>query len=274
MSDGDASQDGELNIFEAPEGYYPPEKQPTSASYRTLSGVELRLRLIGHSPLWGHLLWNAGRTLATYLEQHAQTLIANKTVLELGAGAGLPSLICALHGAQKVLVTDYPEAELIENLRLNVASHAHLFPQAKGEGVIYAEGYLWGAEARGLLDYLSPAAPGSQAGFDLLILGDLLFNHSEHAKLLSTVRFTLKRSASAQALVFFTPYRPWLLEADLAFFDLARAGGFVVEKLMEHVMEQVMFDEDPGDEGLRRTVFGYSLRWDLAGETDGKGGEA
>lgn len=52
MSDGDASQDGELNIFEAPEGYYPPEKQPTSASYRTLSGVELHLRLIGHSPLW------------------------------------------------------------------------------------------------------------------------------------------------------------------------------------------------------------------------------
>jgi EEF1A N-terminal glycine/lysine methyltransferase len=80
----------------------------------------------------------------------------------------------------------------------------------------------------------------------VLILADLLFNHSEHAKLIKTVQMTLKKSADAKAYVFFTPYRPWLLEKDLAFFDLAREAGFVVEKTFEKVMDKVMFEEDPG----------------------------
>lgn len=71
----------------------------------------------------------------------------------------------------------------------------------------------------------------------------------------------MSHSASSRALVFFTPYRPWLLEKDLAFFDLARQEGFVVEKILEKVMDKVMFEQDRGDELLRRTVFGYELRW-------------
>lgn len=48
-------------------------------------------------------------------------------MLELGAGAGLPSLVCALNGAKQVVVTDYPDADLIENLRYNI-SHCDLLP--------------------------------------------------------------------------------------------------------------------------------------------------
>src|SRR5256885_889094 len=102
------------------------------------------------------------------------------------------------------------------------------------------------------------------AGFDLLILADILFNHSEHQKLIDTIRATLKVGSSAKALVFFTPYRPWLLGKDLAFFDLARSSGFVVEQVVEKIMDKVMFEEDPGDETLRRTVFGYQLSWSLS----------
>lgn len=83
-------------------------------------------------------------------------------------------------------------------------------------------------------------------GFDVLILADLLFNHSEHAKLIKTVQLTLKRSPNSKAYVFFTPYRPWLLEKDLAFFDLAREAGFTVTKTLEKVMDKVLFEEDPG----------------------------
>lgn len=88
-------------------------------------------------------------------------------------------------------------------------------------------------------------------GFDVLILADLLFNHSEHAKLIKTVEFTLKRSPSSKAYVFFTPYRPWLLDKDLAFFDLASKAGFTVTKTLEKVMEKVMFEEDPGVSNIR-----------------------
>lgn len=229
-----------VNIFEEPEGFYEPEKEPSSVSYRTSKGEELSLRLVGQSPLWGHLLWNAGRTFAQYLEINAVRLVEGTNVLELGAGAGLPSLICAINGAKCVVVTDYPDADLIENLDYNI-NHCTLLPQSRN---IYAQGYLWGASTESLTSYLD--AEGQQNGFDLLILGDLLFNHSEHVKLLETVKKTLRKAANTQALVFFTPYRPWLLHKDLAFFDLARNAGFVVERLFENVMDDVMFKNDPG----------------------------
>ena len=149
-------------------------------------------------------------------------------------------MICALHGAQQVVVTDYPDAALIENLRYNID---HCSAGSKQQ-IAVAEGYLWGANTTSLTGHLP--FQQQQPGFDLLILADLLFNHSEHSKLLSTVQSTLKKTRQSQALVFFTPYRPWLLEKDLAFFDLARQGGFDVEKIFEKVMEKVMFEEDPG----------------------------
>lgn len=161
-----------------------------------------------------------------------------KTVLELGAGAGLPSLICAMKGAKKVIVTDYPDADLIENLARNI----DMCPFLPSADIVTASGLLWGSPVE---DVMSSAGV-AESGFDLLILADLLFNHSEHGKLVTTMQQTLKQSSEAMALVFFTPYRPWLLQKDLAFFDLVKAAGFVVEKIFKHVMEKVMFDDDPG----------------------------
>lgn len=86
----------------------------------------------------------------------------------------------------------------------------------------------------------------SDAAFDVLILADLLFNHSEHEKLVKSMQLMLKKSPGSIAYVFFTPYRPWLLEKDLAYFDLARASGFTITKMFEKVMDKVMFEEDPG----------------------------
>lgn len=203
----------------------------------------------------GHLLWNAGQVIAQYLEDNATPLVRGKTVLELGAGAGLPSLVSAILGAEKVVVTDYPDPDLILNLRHNI-EHC---PALSDSSHLVAEGFLWGDSADVLKAHLRP----HDTGFDLLILADILFNHSEHAKLLNSLRDCLKKTAQSVALVFFTPYRPWLLEKDLNFFDLARAEGFVVTKIMERTTDKVMFENDPGDELLRRTVFGYEVRWQL-----------
>lgn len=109
---------------------------------------------------------------------------------------------------------------------------------------------MWGYPADSLLSKLSPVSPAPDCeeplGFDLLILADLLFNHSEHAALVSTVRSTLRHTSKSKALVFFTPYRPWLLEKDMAFFKLAVDAGFEVEKIWEEVLDAVMFENDPG----------------------------
>lgn len=141
-------------------------------------------------------------------------------------------------GARQVVVTDYPDVELITNLRYNI-DHCDLLSSPR---TIVAEGYLWGAP----IDSITRHLPDGETGFDVLILADLLFNHSEHAKLIRTVEMTLKRGRDARAYVFFTPYRPWLLEKDLKFFEDARERGFRVEKTFEKVMEKVMFEEDPG----------------------------
>lgn len=77
-------------------------------------------------------------------------------------------------------------------------------------------------------------------------MADLVFNHSEHHKLISTMQQSLKHSADAMALAFFSPYRPWLLSKDLDFFELASRSGFKVVKVSEVVMDDVMFENDPG----------------------------
>ena len=155
-----------------------------------------------------------------------------------------------------MVVTDYPDADLVENLQQNIDS-CPILPKNEQNKNIAAEGYLWGADTQPLLKYL----PNHMRGFDTLILADLLFNHHCHEALVSTILLTLAHEEGACALVFFTPYRPWLLEKDLAFFTLCRQKGLVVEKMLEEILEKVMFEEDMGDELLRRTVFGFEVRW-------------
>lgn len=259
MSDTDSDNEGGLDLFAVPEDYYPPSPKPTTAVHTLLDGSPLTVRLVGHNPLWGHHLWNAGRVTSTYFEKNPE-LVKNKTVLELGAAAGVPSMLASKLGAKKVVVTDYPDNSLIENLLWNI-EHCETTPQENGDwekkplANIVAEGYLWGADPTPLRRHL----PAGEEKFDVLILADLLFNHSEHIKLISSVQQCLNKEG--EALVFFTPYRPWLYENDMNFFKLAEEGGFVVEKVLEHKMEQVMFEEDRGDEELRRTVFGYVMKW-------------
>lgn len=256
MTDRPEEEDSDINtndLFQEPEGYFAPEKPATFTTYTTQKGRKLQLRLVGSNPLWGHLLWNAGQVVAKYLEDNANEIIKDKNVLELGGGSGLPSLVCALHQPMKVVVTDYPDAELIANLQYNIE---HAIESSRRE-LIVAQGFLWGSDITPIKKQLKDP----EDGFDLIIMADILFNHSEHQKLLETLRQSLRKSSHAQALVFFTPYRPWLLQKDLNFFEIAREAGFRVTKLFEHIMDQVMFPNDPGDETLRKTVFAYQVRW-------------
>ena len=43
-----------------------------------------------------------------------------RRVLELGAGAGLPSIVIAAGGGSSTVITDYPDRPLLENLEYNV----------------------------------------------------------------------------------------------------------------------------------------------------------
>ena len=116
----------------------PPTPEPTIAVYENISNTTpednrrhdlnlsswstISIRLVGSHPLWGHYLyvtdfqtwdatiriqrtnnirWNAARALASFLQRNSD-LYLGCTVLELGAGGGLPGLVTAKCGAQKV----------------------------------------------------------------------------------------------------------------------------------------------------------------------------
>lgn len=46
------SDEGDISIFQEPSDFYEPEKEATFASHLLLTGKELKLRLVGHNPLW------------------------------------------------------------------------------------------------------------------------------------------------------------------------------------------------------------------------------
>ncbi|KAJ9096826.1 hypothetical protein QFC21_005097 [Naganishia friedmannii] len=255
----------------------------------------LTIQLVGTNPLWGHVLWNAGVSLSDYFlaqssaSSTSETTIKGSTVLELGAGGGLPSLVCGVLGAGKVVITDYPEDALLDNLQWNVHENGRVLKDAlssseaasdeKAEMVrtwderMVVAGHLWGKNTSELLDiitdvptpYASNPPPGSTSRrkYDILILSDLIFNHSQHLALLQSCEALITPS-TGRAYVFHSHHLPQYYLRDLGFFQLAQERGWVVRRVVkEH--RGVMFQEDQGDEEKRATVWGWEMKWDGEG---------
>ncbi|KAK2459829.1 hypothetical protein APHAL10511_008150 [Amanita phalloides] len=222
--------------------------------------VQIEIRLVGSHCLWGHYLWNAARAFATYLDQNPR-LYRHRSVLELGAGGGLPGIVTAKNGARKVVLTDYPDEPLLDNLRHNVEVN---IPDTLRH-VVEVEGYIWGRNVSSLLRRLPDPLVQSGSGFDLVILSDLIFNHSQHEALLSTCEQVLARSCNDNddatppcILVFYSHNRPGLAHKDMVFFHLAKQKGWTCEEVLKRKYAP-MFPDDPGDEDVRSTVHGWQL---------------
>lgn len=244
-------------------------------------GAPLRLRLLGEHPLWGNYLWNAShvvsacllgvqptstltslrlladcphewpeaRSLEEYLSDFTRLCCKDKRVVELGSGAGLPSLVAAKGGARFVVATDYPDDDLLENIRQNVKSNLTAEEQQR----ISVAGHIWGRQ----IDELLTTASQPQL-FDLAILSDLIFNHSAHEDLLRSCDRLL--TSGGCALVAFSHHRPHLADRDLKFFSLAAQAPFHFQvRYLCQVRMTPMFDEDPGDPVVRATVHLYML---------------
>jgi nicotinamide N-methyltransferase len=193
------------------------------------------------------MLWNAGRVSSDYLEQNAERLVKGRDVFEIGAAAGVPSIIAAVKGARTVVMTDYHDPDLVDNMRQNAASAAALIPTGSH---LHVAGYKWGADTEEIMSFLPTTPPSSDdtaaTGFDTLIMADVVYSHREHPNLIKTMQMTMKKSADAVALVIFTPYQPWLLPKTQMFFPLAEESGFTVTKVFEKVIDKVLFEDDPG----------------------------
>ncbi|PKI84141.1 nicotinamide N-methyltransferase [Malassezia vespertilionis] len=212
------------SLFEEPADFRPASPPPTEIEQVLVDGTHVKLQLVGSHPLWGHYLWNAAPTMANYMLERADTFVYNRTILELGAAAGLPSIACGKHGARTVIATDYPDPDLMNNLHANIDANAC--------SATRAEGYIWGADPCALLQH-------TPEQYDTILMSDLIFNHQAHAALLTTCDQCLTTDAARrpQILVFFSHHRPSLAEKDMQFFALATERGYACQKIGQWLLE-------------------------------------
>ena len=106
------------------------------------------------------------------MAQYLETInLENLNILELGAAAALPSIICALNNARCVVASDYPDNNLIENIQKNAQTN---IPQLVERGVFFAIPYLWGSDPKLLIDCIhvddAPGKTDANKKFDVILM--------------------------------------------------------------------------------------------------------
>ncbi|PYI31619.1 hypothetical protein BP00DRAFT_305023, partial [Aspergillus indologenus CBS 114.80] len=140
--------------------------------------------------LFAHILWSAGLVIAEAVEDaHAGREHADETwkaegekVLELGAGAALPSIISILAGAAEVTITDHPSSPALRGaIEFNLK---HNIPAANGCAVSI-QAHEWGT--------LAPDswAVANQGRFTRIIAADCLWMRLQHKNLARTLKWFL-----------------------------------------------------------------------------------
>eukprot|EP00833_Pecoramyces_ruminatium_P013976 jgi/Orpsp1_1/1188008/evm.model.d7180000061804.1 len=248
-------EDEDFKLFEIPDDYWKPPPENTFQDFeRNPEDVQpgtpskINLRLIGGHSLWGHWIWNAALLMA-YRQDKDKSYCKDKTVLELGAGGALNSFIAAINGAKNIVITDYPDKDLIENIEYNAKN---LFPELVEQKKMSVIDHLWGRDVAPIL------ALNNNEKFDLVLLADVIFNHNQQKQLLMSLYNTLKPKTGV-ALVYFTHHKPWIAHKDIEFFENGAAiYGFKYEEFETKVMKP-MFEVDFGSELVRSTVHGYRM---------------
>ena len=246
------------------------ERTPSASFF---GPTTLRLALIAkHHSLWAEFVYNAARVLADKIDA-GDIACRCKAVLELGAGAGLPGVVSALCGASVVCISDYVnevDDSLLKAIDINLDMVKECFSTAPPPPfpvpILASCGYTWGYPVDKLLAHIPPPPPSAdqqqpppQQLFDVILLADLIFNRSEHRKLLWTVQRCLH--PDGVAWVTFSHHDPHKRDLDLNFFRLAESDdfGFVVSMVAEEQHESYPFVENDGLDGQRGMVYTYKL---------------
>lgn len=144
---------------------------------------------------FGLLLWESARALAEVLAENRE-MVAGRTVLELGAGVGMPGIIARALGAAAVRQTDH-SSESLALCRANAEENG-----VEGIEVALANWDAW-TDAR---------------TYDLIIASDVIYERAAHAPLAAILDRNL---ASGGRALLADPGRQ---DTPLFLADLAAAG--------------------------------------------------
>lgn len=178
--------------------------------------------------LFAEHIWPGCLVMADYLKElsgEKGDWLKEKTVLELGAGAALPSLVASKLGAKIVVASDFPDDVILEHI-VTLASRNQIKVASKDDSekqdvTFVVQGHAWGTDCSTLLRHLPP----SSDGFDIIILAECLWKDTYplHRKLLQSATNCLSKRQNASVLVSFAhrPCDSHQPQHDLEFFQLA-----------------------------------------------------
>jgi len=146
----------------------------------------------------GFRTWEASLRLAYYLSSEGSDFVRGRSVLELGAGAGLLSIICGrLFGAQQVLSTD-GNPKVAEIIQRNIALNRPT-PEDHREEHIHARHLDW-TTLTSLEDTLS-LSPQGKTKYDTIIGADITYNQDYFVPLIQTISTLNKMFPDADILI-------------------------------------------------------------------------
>ncbi|KAJ9612291.1 hypothetical protein H2200_003888 [Cladophialophora chaetospira] len=170
--------------------------------------------------LFAHYLWNAGVICADAVEEASRDDkraedredggtrvkwnksywdVCGQSVLELGAGTALPSIISALSGAASTTITDHPSSPALttgaieQNVKTNILERdkrkAPNDESTTTVGEVNIFGYTWGTTPMYSPSSYGKPLPQHQqpTSFTRIIIADCLWMPSQHVNLVKTV---------------------------------------------------------------------------------------
>lgn len=174
--------------------------------------------------------------------------ITHLTTIELGAGTALPSLLAALLGATRVVMTDYPAPRVIDNLRENAKRNVQAgFTPLSSLAKVEVEGHAWG-------ELSTPLAAQNHHAFERVLVCDCLWMPWQHSNLLQSIEWFLQDDGKARCWVVAGFHSGRAAMSDF-FRDekLVRTGlevEYIWERNVEGVEREWSWDrgiEDPGE---------------------------
>ncbi|KKA18123.1 Nicotinamide N-methyltransferase [Rasamsonia emersonii CBS 393.64] len=217
--------------------------------------------------LFAHFLWSAAMVVAEGVEDAAaaeagETVKPGKMmwsvkghrVLELGAGAALPSIISVLSSASYVAITDHPSSPAFTGaIDFNIAANVH--PPLRDR--ISAHPHEWGV----LTDSF---AQENRGRFSRIIAADCLWIKGQHENLVKTILWFLTPPAAAangqeqnqEQGPTDAEGKVWIVAGFhtgraivASFFETAQRMGLEIEDIYERDLNASEADERAGENG-------------------------
>ena len=217
------------------------------------------------SSIWTSAIFVADHIQSLRLDAHVAGARARGgaplRMLELGAGAGLPSIVVAkMHEDVRVTASDYPDEALIRALRENVRRNGV-------EGRCRVVPYAWGSDAAVFHEPAAGTSAGEDSiGFDVVLAADTLWNPDLHSLFLRTLQLTLRRTLDARIhLVAGLHTGRYTLQA---FMRMLEEYGFEMEEAVEREASgeqcrawDISRAEGEEEKERRRWVVDMRIKW-------------